>query len=69
MAKPGTQSGAIEHKHRRTALAFCLSKDSREMAQLLTQEAMVKRDFGEEGVKRFWEELERKIDSEQKGLP
>lgn len=59
MPKPGTRSGAIEHKFsgRSRILLPRLDPDS---VELLRQEAVIRREFGEEGVKRFWEEIEKR---------
>lgn len=60
IAESGAQSGAIEHKHGGKQSILI----NRDHAQLLLQEAVIRRDFGEEGVKRFWEEVNRKADEE-----
>lgn len=55
----GKHKGSIEHRYggkRRISL----SASDRELAKLLLQEAQIRRDFGEEGVRRFWEEVRQR---------
>lgn len=52
----GKHKGSIEHRYGGKQ-RVTLSASDRALAQLLLQEAQIRRDFGEEGVKRFWEEV------------
>jgi hypothetical protein len=63
MGKPGTQSGAIERRYSGKSRVPV----DRRLAKLLLQEAQIRRDFGEEGVKRFWEEVEKLDTAPPKG--
>lgn len=59
MSKPGTQSGAVEHKFRGRTKIMAPKLD-RDDLELLRQEAVIRVEFGEDGVRRFWQELERR---------
>jgi hypothetical protein len=39
-----------------------MSRLSKPELELLKQESEIRREFGEEGVKRFWEEVDRRKD-------
>lgn len=61
----GEHKGSIEHRYGGKQ-RITLPVADRELAKLLLQEAQIRRDFGEEGVKRFWEEVERLTEAEKK---
>jgi hypothetical protein len=56
-----SRQGAFNHCARRSGgqrpTRFTLPNLSREDLEILAQESLVRKEFGEEGVKRFWEML------------
>lgn len=62
MARPGTTSGAVEHRFGGKGRILV----NRDHTELLRQEAVIRRDFGEEGVRRFWEEVNKRAVADQK---
>jgi hypothetical protein len=56
-----TESGVFNRAARKSGgyrpARFNLPNLSREDLEILAQEAIIRKEFGEEGVKRFWEML------------
>lgn len=63
MARPGTVSGAVEHRYGGKSRIFV----NRDHAELLRQEAIIRAEFGEQGVRRFWEEVNRRAETREDG--
>lgn len=58
--KQGSHKGSTEHRYSgKRSIAV-----NRNDAQLLLQEAIIRREFGEEGVRRFWEEVNSRAETE-----